>query len=101
MGKVKRTYKGTNEVPPPTHYERKDVTQTHSIGSKDTLSKNPRVILCKIDKGKTKSFLDQAEANSKHLQGPGHYTPKQIRSDRMDDKILGAVSWERQMVKSK
>jgi len=96
-----RNHKPTNKIPGPSTYERKDIMENHSIGAKDTLSKNHRIIHGRVPKGKKRSFLDAAEKEAKGLPGAGHYNPKTVSGDRLDPKIMGGVSWEREMVKSK
>lgn len=96
-----RNYKPCNKTPAPVVYERKDIMDQKSMGCTDKLSKNPRTLFGKVPKGKKRSFLDQAEIVSKGQPGAGHYNPKPVNSDRLDSKIKGTVSWEREMVKTK
>jgi len=72
-----------------------------SIGARDKLSNNPRILYGKVATGKKRSFLDQAEIESKSKPGAGHYNPKTTICNSLDPKLKGTVSWEREMVKTK
>mmetsp|Transcript_78571 Transcript_78571/g.243755 ORF Transcript_78571/g.243755 Transcript_78571/m.243755 type:complete len:270 (-) Transcript_78571:123-932(-) len=98
---LERSYKPMNKMPEPSKYERKDIMDNPSIGAKDSLSKNPRILHGKVPNGKKRSFLDQAEKEAKGRPGPGHYNSRPVASDRLDAKVKGTVSWEREMVKNK
>lgn len=97
---VERTYKPHNKVPDPSHYERTDIMDKQSMKSKDVLSTNPRTLYGKMSTGKKRSFLDQAENHAKTLPGAGHYEPKQTSCDRLDPKLKGTVSWEKEVGKT-
>mmetsp|Transcript_117705 Transcript_117705/g.327789 ORF Transcript_117705/g.327789 Transcript_117705/m.327789 type:complete len:268 (+) Transcript_117705:109-912(+) len=101
FSKLDRNYKSMNKVPAPNTYERKDIMDKHSIASKDCLSQNPRILHGAVPKGRKRSFLDQAEATAKTMPGAGHYNPGPKSCDRLDTKIKGALSWERETMKSK
>jgi len=105
FGHGDRGYKTKNTTPAPVHYERSDFGNspvlTHSIGSKDCLSKNPRIIHGKMPKGKKRSFLDQAiRHGSQAAPGPGQYEMKHHFCDRVDLHVPGCVGWKNEMNKS-
>lgn len=105
FGHQDRNYKSKATGPSPDRYERSDIATSpvlcHSIGSKDCLSKNPRILHCKIPKGKKRSFLDQAiRHGSTACPGPGQYEMKHHSCDRVDVKTTGSVGWKHEMSKS-
>lgn len=97
FGVTDRNYKSMNKTPASPTYERKDVMDNPSNFSKDVLSKNPRVTYGNIPKGKKRSYLDQAVIESKGLPGVGHYNNKPVACDRLDTKVKGVTSWEREV----
>jgi len=96
-----RSYKPCNKVPAPMTYERKDFMTAKSIGAKDCLSHCPRVLHGKMPTGKKRSFMDMAIAQGHKSPGPGHCIPKSVSAYGLDVNIKGAMSWQRQMQKSK
>lgn len=99
FGKVERTYKSMNKVPDPAHYERKDIMDNPSTGSRDILSKNPRVLHGTIPKGRKRSFLDEASKRASTLPGAGSYEAKNASCDRLDIKVKGATSWDKEVTR--
>lgn len=89
-----------NKVPPPSHYERKDMATLGSIKGKDCLSNNPRVTLGRLSRGEKKSFIERSIKFSTTLPGPSTYNPIGHRSDRADTAPGGMLEWKRQMNRS-
>jgi len=101
FGRVERTYKSMNKVPGPSHYERKDIMDNPSTGSRDILSKNPKVLYGTMPKGKNRSFLDQACKHGSTLPGAGSYEAKTRAScNRLDIKVKGATSWDKEVTRA-
>jgi len=102
---VSRDYKPHHKGPASSHYEVKDIAMNHSIGAKDSLSKNHRTLHGKVPKGKKRSFLDQAEYHGKHScpPGAGTYEPSKFTTlcDRMEGKVNCGPSWAASVGKSK
>lgn len=98
--KSTKVHVALNKVPPPSQYERKDISTQSSIKGKDCLSSNPRVTMGRLSKGEKKSFIERSIKFSASLPGPSTYNPSGHKCDRLDSAPGGMLEWKRQMNRS-